>query len=76
VPMQADTARMAIAREAGRRYCPLAVNALVAVRPELLDEAGERAQADVTVGGRADIDRSRLDAARRWKVDYRFVTTS
>jgi hypothetical protein len=76
VPLKADTARMAIAREAGRRYCPLAVNALIGIRPELLDEAGERALADVTVGGRADIDPSRLDAARPWQIDYRFVTTS
>lgn len=76
VPLQPDTARMVIAREAGRRYCPLAVNALMGVRPERLDEAGERALAYVTVGGRADIDPSRLDAARPWKVDYRFVTTS
>ena len=76
VALKADTARMAIAKEAGRRYCPLAVNALMGVRPELLDEAGERALSDVTVGGRADIDPSRLDAARPWTVDYRFVTTS
>src|SRR5262249_6687383 len=76
VPMQADTARIAIARDAGRRYCPRAVNALMAVRPETLDEAGERALPEVTLEGRADVDSSRLDAARFWKVDYRFVTTS
>jgi response regulator RpfG family c-di-GMP phosphodiesterase len=76
VPLKADTARMAIAREAGRRYCPLAVNALMGARPQLLDDSAERALAEVTLGGRADIDPSRLDAARPWTIDYRFVTTS
>ena len=76
VPLQPDTARMAIAREAGRRYCPLAVNALMGVRPELLDEAGEKAVVDATLSGRVDIDSSRLDAATPWQVDYRFVTSS
>ena len=67
---------MVIAREAGRRYCPLAVNALMGARPELLDEAGEKAVVDATLSGRVDIDRSRLEAAIPWRVDYRFVTTS
>jgi hypothetical protein len=76
VPMHPDTARMAIAREAGRRYCPLAVNALMALRPERMDEAAERGMAEVAPGGRANIDASRVDAARPWAVDYRFVTSS
>ncbi len=76
VPLKPDTARMAIAREAGRRFCPLAVNALMMVRPELLDDTAERALAEVTVCGRVNIDPSRLDAATPWRVDPRFATTS
>jgi HD domain len=76
VPMQPDTARMVIAREAGRRFCPLAVNALMALRPERMDEAAERAMGEVAPGGRAAVDPSRLEAAARWRADYRFVTTS
>ena len=76
VPLHPDTARMAIAREAGRRFCPLAVNALMALRPEQLDEAGERAMEDVAPGGRASVDPSRFEAGRPWRVDYRFVTSS
>ena len=34
VPLSPESARMAIAREAGRRFCPVAVNALVAARLE------------------------------------------
>ena len=67
---------MAIAREAGRRFCPLAANALMMVRPELLDDTAERALAEVTVCGRVNTDLSRLDAATPWRVDPRFATTS
>lgn len=76
VPLQPETARMAVAREAGRRYCPLAVNALMALRPETLDDAAERGMADVVPGGRADVDPTRFDTARPWRADYRFVTSS
>ena len=75
VPLHPDTARMAIAREAGRRFCPLAVNALMALRPEQLDEEGERGMEDVAPGGRAAVDPSRFEG-RPWPVDYRFVTNS
>lgn len=75
VPMSPEAARMAIAREAGRRFCPLAVNALMMVQPELVDDAN-RELAEVTPCGRADIDVSRLHAASPWKIDYRLVTTS
>ena len=37
VPMRPDSARMAIARDAGRRFCPIAVNALMAGRLESFD---------------------------------------
>jgi response regulator RpfG family c-di-GMP phosphodiesterase len=76
VPMLPDTARLAIAREAGRRFCPLAANALMIVQPELVDEDADRALSEVTPCGRADIDASRLDAAAPWRIDYRLVTTS
>jgi response regulator RpfG family c-di-GMP phosphodiesterase len=76
VPMSPETARLAIAREAGRRFCPLAANALMIVRPEVLDEDAERAVADVVPCGRADIDPSRIEAASPWRIDYRLVTTS
>ncbi len=76
VPMSPEAARMAIAREAGRRFCPLAVNALMMVQPELVDEDADRELAEVTPCGRADIDVSRLEVAAPWKVDYRLVTTS
>jgi HD-GYP domain-containing protein (c-di-GMP phosphodiesterase class II) len=76
VPMSPETARLAIAREAGRRFCPLAANALMMVQPELVDEDADRAVAEVTPCGRADIDVSRLDAAAAWRIDYRLVTTS
>jgi HD-GYP domain-containing protein (c-di-GMP phosphodiesterase class II) len=76
VPLQPDTAKMAIAREAGRRYCPIGVTALMTLSLERLDDGSERAVADVRTDGRADIDASRVDAAGWWRVDYRFVTTS
>jgi response regulator RpfG family c-di-GMP phosphodiesterase len=76
VPMSPETARLAIAREAGRRFCPLAANALMIVRPEVLDEDAERAVADVVPCGRAEIDPSRIEAASPWRIDYRLVTTS
>jgi len=76
VSLQADTARMAIAREAGRRYCPLAVNALMALTPEQMDDAAERGMGEVAPGGRANIDPWRLEAAIAWRVNYRFVTSS
>ena len=40
VPMSPESARMAIARDAGRRFCPMAVNALVAARLEQLTRGG------------------------------------
>jgi response regulator RpfG family c-di-GMP phosphodiesterase len=76
VPMSPETARLAIAREAGRRFCPLAANALMMVRPELLDEDADRAVAEVVPCGRADVDASRIEAASPWRIDYRLVTTS
>jgi hypothetical protein len=76
VPLSAESARMALAREAGRRFCPVAVTALIAGRPEQLDAAvdvcGEGARPD----GRADIGGERLAAGRPLTVDYRLVTTS
>jgi hypothetical protein len=76
VPLQPDTAKMAIAREAGRRYCPVAVTALIALAMEQVDDVAERALGEVFPDGRADVDQSRIDAARWWQVDYRLVTNS
>jgi hypothetical protein len=76
VPLQADTAKIAIAREGGRRFCPLAVTALMALRLDRIDDVAERALTEVVPEGRADVDQSRIDAAKWWRADYRFVTNS
>jgi hypothetical protein len=76
VPLQPDTAKMAIAREAGRRFCPVAVTALMVMAIEQVDDVAERALAEVLPDGPATVDRSRIDAARWWRVDYRLVTSS
>jgi len=75
VPMSPQSALMAIARDAGRRYCPVAVNALVAAR---LDRPGDTRvvrEASWQPETRADVDGDRL-AGARLAVDYRLVTTS
>jgi HD-GYP domain-containing protein (c-di-GMP phosphodiesterase class II) len=76
VPLSAESARMALAREAGRRFCPVAVTALMAGRLEHLDAAldvhGERGGPDGAVRVEAD----RLGAAQTLRADYRLVTTS
>jgi hypothetical protein len=75
VPLSATSARMAIAREAGRKYCPVAVNALLTARLELL--ASPAADADLTIhsDGPARVEADRLEGPRL-AADYRFVTTS
>jgi HD-GYP domain-containing protein (c-di-GMP phosphodiesterase class II) len=76
VPMTAETARMVIARDAGRRYCPVAVTALMALSLPRLDEVAERGMADVRPEARATIDPSRLASAKPYRSDYGLVTTS
>jgi HD-GYP domain-containing protein (c-di-GMP phosphodiesterase class II) len=76
VPLQPETARLAIAREAGRRYCPIAVAALFTMFADRLDDAAERGMGDVRPDCRADVDESRLQAARPWRTNYRLVTNS
>jgi hypothetical protein len=76
VPLEPDTAKMAIAREAGRRLCPVAVTALMALAIEQVDDVAERALAEVLPDSRAAIDQSRIDAASWWRIDYRLVTNS
>ena len=76
VPLQADTAKIAIAREGGRRFCPVAVTALMALRLDRIDDVAERALTEVVPEGRASVDQSRIDAAKWWRADYRFVTSS
>ena len=75
VPLSPESARMAIAREAGRRFCPMAVNVLVAARLEhceAVDVGGGVARPD----GPACVDADRLRGSRRLTIDYRFVTIS
>jgi hypothetical protein len=76
VPLSAESAMMAIAREAGRRYCPVAVNALIAARFEriqpglVVEDLGARPETPARVDG------GRLGAGTLLRVDYRLVTTS
>ena len=76
VPLQADSAKIAIAREGGRQFCPVAVAALMAVRLDRIDDVAGPALTEVVPEGRATIDQSRIDAAKPWRADYRFVTNS
>ena len=76
VPLQPDTAKIAIARDGGRRFCPVAVTALMATRLDRIDDVAERALTEVLPEGRAVVDQSRIDAATPWRADYRFVTNS
>ena len=76
-PMPAESARLAIAREAGRRFCPVAVNALNAIRLERLDDgSGAGLVGAGRPDGPADGAAGRLTTARRWQSDQRFVTSS
>jgi hypothetical protein len=67
---------MAIARQAGRRFCPVAVNALIAGRHEQfhggLDVRENLAQPDAP----ARLDAERLARGTQLAIDYRFVTIS
>jgi hypothetical protein len=75
VPLSAVSARMAIAREANRKYCPLAVTALLTARLELLTSPLADASLSIHSDGPARVDADRLDGPRL-RADYRFVTTS
>ena len=76
VPLSPESARMAIARQAGRRFCPVAVNALVAGRLEQfhggLDVRENLSQPDAP----ARVDAERLAKGSQLAIDYRFVTIS
>lgn len=76
VPLSPESARMALAREAGRRFCPVAVTALMAGRLEQLDAAMDVREEGARPDARAQVDGERLAAARPLAVDYRLVTTS
>jgi hypothetical protein len=76
VPLSPESARMAIARQAGRRYCPMAVNVLIAARLERFDVGASVGDVLAQPEGPARIDSERLAAARPLEIDYRFVTTS
>src|SRR4029453_3353803 len=56
VPLQVDTAKIAIARDGGRQFCPVAVAALMAVRLDRIDDVAERALTEVVPEGRAKTD--------------------
>jgi HD-GYP domain-containing protein (c-di-GMP phosphodiesterase class II) len=74
VPLSPDSALMAIARQAGERYCPMAVNALLAAGLDGLDVLwdGRHAAEPET---RAT-DGEALADSPPVPVDYRLVTTS
>jgi hypothetical protein len=76
VPLSPESARMAIAREAGRRFCPMAVNALVAARLEHCTAGLDMSDAVARPDGPAVVDADRLARSRRLTIDYRFVTIS
>lgn len=75
VPLAPESARMAIAREAGRKYCPVAVNALLAARLEGLGVTIDDRDLGVRSDGPVRVAADRLDGSRV-RIDYRFVTTS
>lgn len=75
VPLSPTSARMAIAREAGRKYCPVAVNALLAAGLEHLSAVAGDAMLDVRSDAPARVSAERLAGAVLGP-DYRFVTTS
>ena len=75
VPLSATGARMAIAREAGRKYCPVAVNALLTARLELLTSPLADASLSIHSDGPVRIEVDRLEGPCL-RADYRFVTTS
>ena len=76
VPLSAESARMAIAREAGRRFCPAAVNALIAARLDRVESSWDVTEAGVQPEGPVEADGGRLERARLLTIDYRLVTTS
>jgi HD-GYP domain-containing protein (c-di-GMP phosphodiesterase class II) len=76
VPLSQESARMALAREAGRRFCPVAVMTLIAGRPEQVDAGLDVRDLSALPESLARLDADRLDAARPMTTDYRLVTTS
>ena len=76
VPLSPESARMAIAREAGRRFCPVAVNALIAARLEQFDAGLDVREMLAQPDAPADRDRRSAGQGPPLAVDYRFVTTS
>jgi len=76
VPLSPESARMAIAREAGRRFCPVAVNALIAGRLEQFDAGLDVREMLAQPDAPVNVTTDRLAQARPLAVDYRFVTTS
>ena len=75
VPLSPDSALMAIARHAGERYCPAAVNALLAAGMNGLDvlwDGRHAAEPDT----RAMPEGDALADGEPVRVDYRLVTTS
>ena len=67
---------MAIAREAGRRFCPMAINALVAARLEQFDAGLDVREVLVQPDAPAHVDADRLAKGSPLGIDYRFVTVS
>ena len=75
VPLSHESARMAIARQAGRRYCPVAVNALMGC---VVEGRAPGTETFVTAGPAPDapVAGVALESAPRFTVNYRLVTTS
>jgi HD-GYP domain-containing protein (c-di-GMP phosphodiesterase class II) len=76
VPLSPESARMAMARQAGGRFCPVAVNALVAGRLEQFDVGLDVREVLAQPDAPARLDAERLAKASPLTIDYRFVTIS
>lgn len=76
VALSLESARMAIARHANGRFCPVAVNALVIA----VDVSNGAADIDSVVvipdGAVRGLDEEQIARAERLRVNYRLVTTS
>jgi len=76
VPLSPESARMAMARQAGGRFCPVAVNALVAGRLEQFDVGLDVREVLAQPDAPARLDAQRVAKASPLTIDYRFVTIS
>jgi HD-GYP domain-containing protein (c-di-GMP phosphodiesterase class II) len=76
VPLSPESARMAIAREAGRRFCPAAVNALIAAGLERVSPGRDVRDVSSMPETRVAPETVRAAGMSPMTIDYRLVTTS